>query len=96
MSAVAHTALGDIVSAGMGGKLCLWPRGSGGGGGGSRGGGGGVSPLSIPISEPGRNLRGEMRRQDSVGSGSAMSGGGNGGGSESKDGGGEVSPCFGQ
>lgn len=29
MSAVDHTASGDIVSAGMDGKLCLWPRGGG-------------------------------------------------------------------
>lgn len=36
MSAVAHTAHGDIVSAGMDGKLCLWPR-AGGSGGGSPG-----------------------------------------------------------
>ena len=62
---------------------------------GNGGGGGTVSPLSIPLSEPGSNLRGSMRRQDSVGSGSVMSGG-NGGGSESKDGAGEVRRVFGR
>lgn len=29
MSVVSHTAYGDIVSGGMDGKLCLWPRGGG-------------------------------------------------------------------